>query len=217
MGESERSLREVFRKARAASPSIVFFDEIDGLTTSRGSDNGAGDKLITTLLNEMDGIEQLADVLVVAATNRPDVLDPALLRPGRLDRLLYVGPPDYEARLQILQIRAKKMSLADDVQLPLLAQMVRAGTKYDGTSLTLVCTDGGMLRRRSSVDLPGRRSASDERGCSREVYLPQTSRRCRSHNTAPHHRSHVAQIRSLARPSGKVMMMLPPLCRVFLA
>lgn len=129
MGESERSLREVFRKARAASPSIVFFDEIDGLTTSRGSDNGAGDKLITTLLNEMDGIEQLADVLVVAATNRPDVLDPALLRPGRLDRLLYVGPPDYEARLQILQIRAKKMSLADDVQLPLLAQMVRAGTK----------------------------------------------------------------------------------------
>lgn len=96
------------------------------MTTTRGADDGggAGDKLIATLLNEMDGVEQLSNVLVVAATNRPDVLDPALLRPGRLDRLLYVGPPDLEARRQILRIRTRHMAVADDVRFDALAEMV---------------------------------------------------------------------------------------------
>lgn len=124
VGESERALREVFRKARAASPSIIFFDEIDGLTTTRGAESASSDKIIATLLNEMDGIEQLADVLVVAATNRPEVIDPALLRPGRLDRLLYVAPPDLLARRQILAIRGNKMALHASVDLDKIAQMV---------------------------------------------------------------------------------------------
>jgi AAA family ATPase len=124
VGESERALREVFRKARAASPSIVFFDEIDGLTTTRGAESASSDKLIATLLNEMDGVEELANVLVVAATNRPEVIDPALLRPGRLDRLLYVGPPDLEARRQILALRSKKMALAEEVDLDKIASLV---------------------------------------------------------------------------------------------
>lgn len=128
VGESERSLREVFRKARAASPSIIFFDEIDGLTTTRGSDGGGeashSDRLIATLLNEMDGVEGLGHVIVVAATNRPQVIDAALLRPGRLDRLLYVGPPDLEARRKLLEIRAAKMTFGNDVNLDEIATMV---------------------------------------------------------------------------------------------
>ncbi|KAF1814689.1 AAA-domain-containing protein [Eremomyces bilateralis CBS 781.70] len=123
VGETERAIREVFRKARAAAPTIIFFDEIDAIAVSRegggGGSSGAvsGLNTVTTLLNEMDGIEELRGVLVLAATNRPDVLDKALLRPGRFSQLLYVGPPDEEARLQILQIRTKKTPLAADVDL----------------------------------------------------------------------------------------------------
>jgi AAA family ATPase len=124
VGESERALREVFRKARAASPSIIFFDEIDGLTTTRGTESASSDKVIATLLNEMDGIEQLANVLVVAATNRPEVIDYALLRPGRLDRLLYVAPPDTQARRQILALRSRMMTLDDGVDLDRIAIIV---------------------------------------------------------------------------------------------
>ena len=124
VGESERALREVFRKARAASPSIIFFDEIDGLTTTRGSESASSDKVIATLLNEMDGVEELSNVLVIAATNRPEVIDAALLRPGRLDRLLYVGPPDLQARRQILALRSAKMALDNAVNLDKIAAMV---------------------------------------------------------------------------------------------
>lgn len=124
VGESERALREVFRKARAASPSIIFFDEIDGLTTTRGSESASSDKVIATLLNEMDGVEELSNVLVIAATNRPEVIDAALLRPGRLDRLLYVGPPDLQARRQILALRSAKMALDNAVDLDKIAAMV---------------------------------------------------------------------------------------------
>jgi AAA family ATPase len=101
VGESERATREVFRKARAASPSIVFFDEIDSIAT-RGR-GGSGDNLnvLTTLLNEMDGFEELRNVFVVAATNKPEAIDPALMRPGRFDNVVYIGPPDLEARKEI--------------------------------------------------------------------------------------------------------------------
>lgn len=142
VGESERALRDVFRKARAAAPSIIFFDEIDGMTTTRGSGDGAGgDRLITTLLNEMDGIEQLSNVIIIAATNRPDVLDAALLRPGRLDRLLYVGPPDLEARKQILAIRTCQMSLANDVRLDLIADLTQG---CSGAEVVSICNDAGL-------------------------------------------------------------------------
>jgi SpoVK/Ycf46/Vps4 family AAA+-type ATPase len=112
VGESERATREVFRKARAASPSIIFFDEIDAIASNRSSSSsssssGKGGELnvLTTLLNEMDGFEPLNNVFVVAATNKPAAIDPALLRPGRFDNVLYVGPPDEETRKEIFLTR----------------------------------------------------------------------------------------------------------------
>lgn len=124
VGESERAVREIFRKARAASPSIIFFDEIDAMTMARGGEDGVGDRVLAALLNEMDGVEPLKNVTVLAATNRPDVIDSALMRPGRLDRILYVGPPDLVAREQILRIRLGKMSIGEDVDIIDLAHKV---------------------------------------------------------------------------------------------
>jgi len=123
VGESERTIREIFRKARAASPSIIFFDEIDAMTTTRGGSSGAGvgDRILTALLNEMDGIEALRNVTVLAATNRPDVIDSALMRPGRIDRILYVGPPNLETRKDILHIEFRRMAIASDVNIDELA------------------------------------------------------------------------------------------------
>ncbi|ODQ76997.1 hypothetical protein BABINDRAFT_163896 [Babjeviella inositovora NRRL Y-12698] len=113
VGESERAIREIFRKARAASPSIIFFDEIDALSPDRndGGSTLAASHVLTSLLNEIDGVEELNGVVIVAATNRPDSIDPALLRPGRLDRHIYVSPPDFEARLQILRKCSAKFCL----------------------------------------------------------------------------------------------------------
>ncbi|KAL0085560.1 P-loop containing nucleoside triphosphate hydrolase protein [Phycomyces blakesleeanus] len=123
VGESEKAVREVFRKARAASPSIIFFDEIDALTVKRGSEGGTSvaDRVLSQLLNELDGVEALVNVTVVAATNRPDIIDDALLRPGRIDRILYVGPPDIDSRKEIFRIQMKKMSCDTDVDLEELA------------------------------------------------------------------------------------------------
>lgn len=149
VGESERALRDVFRKARAAAPSIIFFDEIDGMTTARGSGDG-GDRLITTLLNEMDGVEQLSNVIVIAATNRPDVLDAALLRPGRLDRLLYVGPPDLEARKQILTKRTREMALAEDVNLSLIADLTHG---CSGAEVVSICNDAGLRAMNENIQI----------------------------------------------------------------
>ena len=141
VGESERAVREVFRKARAASPSILFFDEIDAIGGRRDrKEGGGGLNVLTTLLNELDGIEVLKGVFVLAATNKPEVLDEALMRPGRLDTLLYVGPPDYEARLEILAIRIKKMDIGDDVPLEWLAEKTDG---YSGAELVSVCQKAG--------------------------------------------------------------------------
>lgn len=129
VGESERAIREVFRKARAASPSVVFFDEVDSIGRSdRGSGHTSGLNVVTTLLNEMDGIESLSNVLVLAATNAPEVLDPALMRPGRMDTILYVGPPNLTARREILNIKAKGRPMENDVDFESLA------VKTDGYS-----------------------------------------------------------------------------------
>ncbi|XP_071951650.1 ATPase family gene 2 protein homolog A-like isoform X2 [Antedon mediterranea] len=118
VGESERAVREVFRKARLASPSIVFFDEIDALAVERSSSSGSSnvaDRVLAQLLTEIDGVETLSDVTIVAATNRPDMIDKALMRPGRLDRILYVPLPDPATRTEILKINFKKMPIAEDV------------------------------------------------------------------------------------------------------
>jgi SpoVK/Ycf46/Vps4 family AAA+-type ATPase len=120
-------IRDIFKKARAASPSIIFFDEIDAMTTSRGGVGGGGgvnDRILTALLTEMDGIETLVNVTILAATNRPDVIDSALLRPGRIDRIMYVGPPDLEARAAIFRIEFRKMAIASDVDADELAAQV---------------------------------------------------------------------------------------------
>lgn len=140
VGESERALREVFSKARAASPSIIFFDEIDAIAGSREQRQTAGLNVLTTLLNEMDGIESLRGVTVLAATNKPEALDLALMRPGRLDTILYVGPPDRPARRDILRIRTAKMDVAGDVDLDELAD---ATDGYSGAEIVGVCDEAG--------------------------------------------------------------------------
>jgi AAA family ATPase len=118
-------IRDIFKKARAASPSIIFFDEIDAMTTSRGVGGGSvNDRILATLLNEMDGIETLTNVTILAATNRPDVIDSALLRPGRIDRIMYVGPPDLESRAAIFRIQFQRISVAADVNPDDLAAQV---------------------------------------------------------------------------------------------
>ena len=137
VGESERALREIFRKARAASPSIIFFDEIDAIASKRG-DYGShgGVNVLTTLLNEMDGIEELKNVLVVAATNRPEVLDPALMRPGRLDSILYSGLPNMEARKELFDIWFMKSDIHDEVDPIILASLTEG---YSGAELVSLC------------------------------------------------------------------------------
>ena len=151
VGESERAVREVFRKARAASPSIIFFDEIDALGSSRthsGEHNGVN--VLTALLNEMDGIEVLRGVVILAATNRPEILDPALMRPGRFDTILYVGPPDLPARREILQIRSKKMIVAPDVDLEQLAIDTEG---YSGAELVHLCDEASHYAMRESLQI----------------------------------------------------------------
>jgi transitional endoplasmic reticulum ATPase len=123
VGESERAVRELFRRAAEAAPTLVFLDEVDALAPRRGqsSDSGVADRVVAALLTELDGVEPLRDVIVVGATNRPELLDPALLRPGRLERVIYVPPPDSEARAEILRSASKNMPLAADVDLATLA------------------------------------------------------------------------------------------------
>ncbi|MFC0546863.1 AAA family ATPase [Kutzneria chonburiensis] len=123
VGESERAVRELFRRAAEAAPTLVFLDEVDALAPRRGqsSDSGVADRVVAALLTELDGVEPLRDVIVVGATNRPELLDPALLRPGRLERVIYVPPPDGEARAEILRSASKNMPLASDVDLAALA------------------------------------------------------------------------------------------------
>src|SRR5919201_644003 len=118
VGESEKGVREVFRKARQAAPCIVYIDEIDAIAPSRGAnlgDSHVTERMISQLLTELDGLEMLTNVIVIAATNRPDIMDPALLRPGRFDRLLYVPPPDRDSRIQIIKIHTRKKPLAEGV------------------------------------------------------------------------------------------------------
>ncbi|KAG8965784.1 AAA+-type ATPase [Tulasnella sp. 419] len=150
VGESERAVRDIFRKARAAAPSIVFFDEIDALGTSRtAGDSGAHEGVLTSLLNEMDGIQELVGVTIVAATNRPDVIDSALMRPGRLDRILYVGPPDFDARLDILRIRTSKMSVDPKLDLKELAILTQG---CSGAEITSICQDAALATMRENIN-----------------------------------------------------------------
>jgi transitional endoplasmic reticulum ATPase len=139
VGESEKGVREIFRKARQAAPCIIFFDELDAIAPTRGGDHGDShvtERVISQFLTEMDGLEILTNVVVIGATNRPDIIDPALLRPGRFDRILYVPPPDRESRLQIIKIHTKKKPLAEDVNIEDLADKTDGYTGADIASLS---------------------------------------------------------------------------------
>ena len=139
VGESEKGIREIFRKARQAAPCIIFFDELDAITPARGGsfgDSHVTERVISQFLTELDGLEILTNVVVIGATNRPDIIDPALLRPGRFDRILYVPPPDRDSRLQIIKIHTKKKHLAEDVNIDQLADDTDGYTGADIASLS---------------------------------------------------------------------------------
>jgi len=139
VGESEKGVREIFRKARQAAPCIIFFDELDAIAPTRGGDHGDShvtERVISQFLTEMDGLEILTNVVVIGATNRPDIIDPALLRPGRFDRILYVPPPDRESRIQIIKIHTKKKPLAEDFNVEDLADKTDGYTGADIASLS---------------------------------------------------------------------------------
>ncbi len=151
VGESEKGVRETFRKAKMAAPTIIFFDEIDALVPKRGS--GFGDahvteRVISQLLTELDGLEKLENVVVIGATNRPDLVDPALLRPGRFDRLVLAPAPDEEARLEILKIHTKGMPLGKDVNLKLLAKEIGG---YSGSDIAALCREAAMRVLRKDI------------------------------------------------------------------
>ncbi|KAI8981572.1 P-loop containing nucleoside triphosphate hydrolase protein [Pilobolus umbonatus] len=154
VGESEKAVHEVFRKARAASPSIVFFDEIDALTVKRGSTGDGGtsvaDRVLSQLLNELDGIEPLVNVTVVAATNRPDIIDDALLRPGRIDRILYVGPPDLPSRKEIFRIQLRKMCCGDDVNMDTIAEKSEG---CSGAEAVALCQEAALFAMEEDIHI----------------------------------------------------------------
>ena len=152
VGESERAVRELFRKARQVAPSIIFIDEIDALAPMRGlvsTDSGVTERVVSQLLTEIDGLERLEGVVVIAATNRPDIIDPALLRPGRFDRLIYVPPPDEKARLEILKVHTRNMPLAEDVDLLEIAKKTEG---YTGADIEVLVREAGLLALRENIN-----------------------------------------------------------------
>ncbi|MBK7385717.1 MAG: CDC48 family AAA ATPase [Methanothrix sp.] len=154
VGESERAVREVFRKARQAAPALVFFDEIDSIVPARGSgsDSHVTERVVSQFLTEMDGLLELKEVVVLAATNRPDLMDSSLLRPGRFDRLVYIPMPDKEARQKILEIHLSNMA-AHGVSAQWLARITE---DFSGADLEMLCREAGMLALREHIR-PGMR------------------------------------------------------------
>jgi transitional endoplasmic reticulum ATPase len=150
VGESERAVREIFRKARQAAPSIIYFDEIDAISAGRGAYESTHTfaSIVNQILVEMDGIENRKGIVTIASTNRPDIVDPAFLRPGRFDRLIYVKEPDFEARIKILEVHTKDMPLAEDVSLKQIAQNT---VGYSGADLENVCREAGMQAIREKM------------------------------------------------------------------
>jgi transitional endoplasmic reticulum ATPase len=153
-GESEQQIARLFQRARQVAPTVIFIDEIDSLAPQRGGGLGepaVTERVVNTLLAEMDGLEELRGVVVVGATNRPTLIDPALLRPGRFDELVYVPVPGVEGRLQILKIHTKDMPMEDDVDLQRLAEEARG---YTGADLEDVVRRAGMLALRENLTIP---------------------------------------------------------------
>ncbi len=165
VGESEKTVREIFRKARLASPCIIFIDEIDSIARVRGGsdDSRVTERVVDTLLTEMDGLQELKNVVVLAATNRPEDVDPALLRPGRFDKIVEIPMPDQEARYAILKIHTKRMPLDKDVDLREISSLT---DNYTGAELENVVREAGMSAIRNKRDIV---TMDDFRRALREV------------------------------------------------
>ncbi|MEM3368867.1 MAG: CDC48 family AAA ATPase [Thermoproteota archaeon] len=151
VGESEKGIREIFRKARQASPCIIFFDEIDAIAPVRGSgfgDSNVTERMISQLLTEMDGLEELKGVVIVAATNRPDMIDPALLRPGRFDKIIKLGWPNYETRVAIFEVHLRGKPIASDVNIHKLAELTEG---FTGADIAYVVNEAGLLALKESL------------------------------------------------------------------
>jgi transitional endoplasmic reticulum ATPase len=150
VGESERAIRETFRKAKQAAPTVIFFDEIDSIAPQRSSvsDTHVSERVVSQILTELDGVEELKDVIIVAATNRPDMVDPALLRPGRFDRLIYIKPPEKVSREKIFEIHTRGKPLTEDVKLSELADLTEG---YVGADIGSICREAAMLALRAIV------------------------------------------------------------------
>jgi len=152
-GESERKIAEIFKKGRQASPCIIFFDEIDAIAPMRGSGVGEPrvvERMVNTILSEMDGLEELRGVVVIGATNRPDLIDAALLRPGRFDEVVLVSPPDERARRDILKVHVKSMALDDDVNSESLAKKTEG---YSGADIEALCRKAGVIALHENIKI----------------------------------------------------------------
>eukprot|EP00041_Stephanoeca_diplocostata_P025121 m.651342 g.651342 ORF g.651342 m.651342 type:complete len:827 (+) comp22674_c0_seq1:174-2654(+) len=166
-GESESNVRECFDKARAAAPCVLFFDELDSIAKARGGNagdgGGAADRVINQVLTEMDGVGSKKNVFIIGATNRPDIIDPAIMRPGRLDQLLYIPLPDLDSRVSILTANLRKSPIADDVDLRFLAQHTEG---YSGADLTEICQRAVKLAIRENIskDIERERERMEKEG-----------------------------------------------------
>jgi len=151
-GESEANVRDVFDKARSAAPCVLFFDELDSIAKSRGGTSGdaggASDRVINQILTEMDGMGSKKNVFIIGATNRPDIIDPAILRPGRLDQLIYIPLPDELSRLSILKANLRKSPVSKTVDIDFLAKMSKG---FSGADLTEICQRACKLAIRESI------------------------------------------------------------------
>jgi len=150
-GESEKHIAEIFKKARQVAPAIIFLDELDALAPTRGSAEGephVTERIVNQLLSELDGLEELRGVVIIGATNRPDIIDPALLRPGRFDEMILVPVPDPKTRSEIFKVHTRKMALADDVN---LGEFVRITEDFTGADIDAVCKKAGRFAMRENI------------------------------------------------------------------
>jgi transitional endoplasmic reticulum ATPase len=151
-GESEKHIAEIFKKARQVAPVIIFLDELDALAPVRGSAEGephVTERIVNQLLSELDGLEELRGVVIIGATNRPDIIDPALLRPGRFDEMILVPVPDPKTRSEIFKVHTKKMALADDVN---TGELVRITENFTGADIAAVCKKAGRFAMRENIN-----------------------------------------------------------------
>eukprot|EP00029_Vermamoeba_vermiformis_P005272 TRINITY_DN177_c7_g2_i1.p1 TRINITY_DN177_c7_g2~~TRINITY_DN177_c7_g2_i1.p1 ORF type:complete len:804 (-),score=277.47 TRINITY_DN177_c7_g2_i1:251-2662(-) len=162
-GESEANVRELFDKARQAAPCVLFFDELDSIARARGSSSGdaggAGDRVLNQMLTEMDGMESKKNVFIIGATNRPDIIDPALMRPGRLDQLIYIPLPDFKSRVQVFKAALKKSPVAKDVDIDFLASKTEG---YSGADITEICQRAVKLAIRQSIEKAARKAEAGD-------------------------------------------------------